>query len=158
MHSAYMSGEGYTGSSLSILVFSIEELANRHLSWVLLRHIGDGHRHVYHQPAHRRALNDALTASCLFICSLTVPTSSGRYLFVSYYDITNLERTLSFTSRSSTVRHYQHSSSLCRTIPIPHPPTPAYSVLDAVPWGERGQLRKLGFFLIKLPSVDPIDA
>ena len=107
-----MSGKGCAGASPSLAIFSSFQLKNSQtatFSWLLLRHVGVGRHHVYHQPAHRQALNDALTASRLFVCSLKAPTSPGRYLFISYYDITNLERSLPIPLQYAiinTVPHY----------------------------------------------------
>ena len=107
MHSAYMPGQG-------VCVFTRVRRYRLLSSHLLNRRTREPpHYHVligaltprvshYHQPAYRRALKVALTNSHLFVCSLTVPTSPGHYPFISCYNISNSEHTLTFVSCSST--------------------------------------------------------
>lgn len=79
-----------------------------------------------------------------------------RSLIYLHHEIPHESAVLSFKSQE---RWHQGSPlqiwlGLWRPDPLDLPL--AYSMLDAVLWGERGWQRNLGFFF-KLPCVDPID-
>jgi hypothetical protein len=107
---------------------------------------------------HKQASQDSSTTSWLFVCKFvcfssgsTLPYKLGLPLHVIVWH----HELRGYNSRSPPVPplHYQHSRSLGRAIPVPHPPTPGLPLVTTSPTSATFMKVHLSPKYLFLPSV-----